>query len=79
MFPLGLMAPGETAEVMALKFGRTHNSAGQARMEDMGIRPGKKVRMLTNEGGGPVLLKVDEARIALGRGMAMKVMVKKIS
>jgi ferrous iron transport protein A len=34
------------------------------------------VEMLNNEGRGPILLKVDESRIAIGRGMAMKIMVK---
>jgi ferrous iron transport protein A len=44
----------------------------------MGIRKGKKIDMLCNEGGGPVLLKIDESRIAIGRGMAMKIIVRKI-
>jgi len=46
---------------------------------DMGLRPGKQVEMLTNSGGGPLLLKVDESRIALGRGMAMKIYVRRKS
>jgi ferrous iron transport protein A len=41
----------------------------------MGLRVGKSVEMLNN-GGGPVLVKVDESRIAVDRGMAMKIMVK---
>jgi ferrous iron transport protein A len=43
----------------------------------MGLRIGKTVQMLTNGGGGPVLLKVDESRIAIARGMAMKIMVRR--
>ena len=43
----------------------------------MGLRVGKIIEMLNNEGRGPILLKVDESRIAIGRGMAMKVMVRK--
>ncbi|HOP41125.1 MAG TPA: FeoA family protein [Geobacteraceae bacterium] len=47
------------------------------RLEDMGLRVGKNVEMLTNC-GGPVLLKVDESRIAIARGMAMKILVRRI-
>lgn len=50
---------------------------GDVRIEDMGIRVGKSVEMLSN-GAGPVLLKVDESRIAVDRGMAMKIMVRRI-
>lgn len=46
------------------------------RLEDMGLRVGKSVEMLTN-GGGPVLLRVDESRIAIARGMAMKILVRR--
>jgi len=47
------------------------------RLEDMGLRVGKYVEMLNN-GSGPVLLRVDEARIAIARGMAMKILVRRI-
>jgi ferrous iron transport protein A len=43
----------------------------------MGLRIGKTVEMLTNA-GGPVLLKVDESRIAVDRGLAMKIMVREV-
>lgn len=52
--------------------------AGAAgRVEEMGIRPGKVVEMLSNEGRGALLVKVDESRIAVGRGLAMKIMVRR--
>ncbi|MDA8387575.1 MAG: FeoA family protein [Nitrospiraceae bacterium] len=47
-----------------------------AHIEDMGIRAGKEVEMLKNPGRGPLLLKVDEARIAIGRAMAMRIFVR---
>jgi ferrous iron transport protein A len=47
-----------------------------ARAEDMGLRVGKSVQMLRN-GGGPVLVKVDEARLAVDRGIAMKIRVRR--
>jgi ferrous iron transport protein A len=43
----------------------------------MGLRAGKTIEMLNNKGGGALLVKIDETRIAIGRGMAMKVMVRR--
>ena len=48
------------------------------RIEEMGIRTGKNVEMLRNAGRGPLLLKVDEARIAIGRAMAMRIFVRRM-
>ena len=42
---------------------------------NMGLRPGKMVEMIKNNGTGPIVLKVDECRIAMGRGAAMKIYV----
>jgi ferrous iron transport protein A len=42
----------------------------------MGLRPGKQVEMITNRGSGPLVLRVDECRIAMGRGAAMKIYVR---
>lgn len=85
MLPLGLLTSGEKGEVTYVKdcgheaglYESGRKKEGQCRVGDMGIREGKTVEMLSNEGRGPLLLKVDEARIAIGRGMAMKIMVKK--
>lgn len=49
----------------------------EARVEDMGLRIGKKVEILNN-GGGPVLLRVDESRLAVARGIAMKILVRRL-
>jgi Fe2+ transport system protein FeoA len=46
-------------------------------LQDMGLRPGKKVEMITNTGSGPLVLLVDECRIAIGRGAAMKIYVRR--
>lgn len=57
--------------------GRHVRGKGHPRVEDLGIRPGKLVEMLSNEGRGALLVKVDESRIAVGRGVAMKIMVRR--
>jgi ferrous iron transport protein A len=73
MVPLGLLRLGDRGEVVEI----IPDKHPCARIEDMGIRIGKSIEMLTNEGRGPLLLKVDESRIAVGRGMAMKILVRR--
>ncbi len=80
MMPLGLLSPGEQGEIIAVRFHASHSCDGcrtECRSEDMGLRVGKSVEMLNNGGGGPILLKVDESRIAVDRGLAMKIMVRR--
>lgn len=88
MFPLGLLSVGEKAEVMEIRQGATHGTCmpGQGksdrighicRLEDMGLRAGRKVEMLNSTGKSALLVKIDESRIAIGRAMAMKIMVRR--
>lgn len=80
MMPLGLLSPGEQGEITAVRFRTSEDCSGcrsECRSEDMGLRVGKSVEMLNNGGSGPLLLKVDEARIAVDRGLAMKIMVRR--
>lgn len=82
MSPLAFMAEGEKAEIISLRpplAGGGKCPDCMEHLKDMGLRPGKQIEMLTNSGGGPLLLKVDESRIALGRGMAMKIYVRRES
>ena len=84
--PLGLLSSGEQGEIIEIKVGKVDISGqcceernkGDCRVEDMGLRVGKRVEMLNNGGGGAVLLKVDEARIAIDRRTAMKIMIKEL-
>lgn len=89
MVPLGLLIPGERAEVMEIREGshrgvcnpglhKPDRSDHICRMEDMGLRAGKVVEMLNSKGRGAMLIKIDESRIAIGRGMVMKIMVRRI-
>ncbi len=73
MVPLGLLGVGEGGEIVAV--GGAAGGTCASRAEDMGLRVGKRVVMLNN-GAGPVLVKVDESRIALDRGVAMKIKVR---
>jgi len=46
------------------------------RLEDLGLRKGMAVRMLKNEGLGPVLIQVMETTIALDRDLANSVRIR---
>ncbi|MCL4872518.1 ferrous iron transport protein A [bacterium] len=87
MMPLGLFMSGERGEVLEIKANAAELQAGaecrekeksHCHAENMGIRNGKVVEVLRNEGSGPMLIKVDESRIALARGMAMKIFLRRI-
>ena len=74
-FPLGLLGPGEQALIVLRR--DNPGRACEGRSEDMGLHAGKVVEMLANSGGGPLLLKVDESRLAIGRRIAMKILVRR--
>lgn len=78
LLPLGLMASGDFAEVVQpAGLGPRHGmQADRVRLEEMGLRPGTHVQVLANEGHGPLLLKLGDARVAIGRGVAMKIRVR---
>ncbi|OGT97982.1 MAG: iron transporter FeoA [Geobacteraceae bacterium GWC2_48_7] len=84
MIPLGLLCSGEQGEILAIRINKQRPSdqscsvqaKSGCRVEEMGLRVGKFVEMLIN-GGGLVLVMVDESRIAVDRVIAMKIMVRR--
>lgn len=67
---------GEIAEIIAVDGG----AAMQQRLSSLGIVQGKTVKKLsTIRMGGPIVLLVDRAQVAIGQGMAKKIVVRKIS
>jgi len=53
--------------------------AGQglrARLSAMGLVPGVALTVVRNQGTGPAVVEVKGSRLALGRGMALKIRVK---
>ena len=48
------------------------------RLETMGLRIGKTIEMLSNQGHGPVLIMVEGSRLAIGRGIAKKILVREL-
>ena len=70
MCPIAVMPEGREVTVSRIAGG----GESSRRLSELGLVPGARVQVVQN-GGGPVLLKVGEARFALGHGMALKVFV----
>jgi len=71
LIPLAFLGEGEVGRVVEIRAGRGLTR----RLLAMGIAPGMKVKVLKSSGPGPILVEVGQTRIALGRGVAMKVIV----
>lgn len=71
--PLSSMLPGGVGVVQALHGG--HGFVG--RLAALGFTLGAKVTMVQNFGHGPIIVLVRDTRIALGRGEARKVLVRR--
>ena len=70
--PLGLLSESEEGEVVELRGGR----GMRRRLLDMGLSVGAPVKVLVSNPPGPVLVGVRGTRLALGRGLAMKILVE---
>jgi Fur family ferric uptake transcriptional regulator len=51
-------------------------SGAQLRLATVGLRKGDEVEVITNSGQGQLVVAVNATRLALGRGIAKKIMVK---
>ncbi len=84
MVPLCDLSEGEQGEIAEIDrhekprrhafHGKGHKNRG--RMADLGLRVGKQIQLLRKQNRGPLLLKVDESRIAIGRGLADRIWIK---
>lgn len=71
VIPLALLSVGEEGEIVEIRGGR----GMVQRLSEMGFTNSTRVKVLSSSSPGPVLVGVRDARIALGRGIAMKIMV----
>ncbi len=72
--PLGTLPIGTEAKITRIHGGRYLVK----RLSEMGFTPGTKVKIVHNHNPymGPVLVEIKDSRIALGRGVSMKIMVE---
>jgi ferrous iron transport protein A len=70
---LGQMSAGQTGTIIRILGGRGLNQ----RLEALGIRPGKKVtKISTMLFHGPITIRTDHTQVAVGFGMAKKILVE---
>lgn len=69
--PLAMIPEGAKAILRRIQGGR----GLRGRLSAMGLVPGTEVTVLRNGGRGPFVVAVNDARICLGRGMAMRIEV----
>lgn len=67
------LTAGERATILSFGSGR----AIQNRLASLGFTPGVNVGMTQNYGFGPLIVTVRGARVALGRGEAAKIIVRR--
>ena len=69
--PLAFLSENKQAIIVEVVGGR----GLVRRLYELGFTPGTKVRVISSSSPGPVLVDVKGARIALGRGVTMKIIV----
>jgi ferrous iron transport protein A len=73
MQALSEVAPGRSVSLVSIEGGRNM----RAKLCHMGLVPGASFTVIKgHDGGGPVILKVKETRLAIGQGMAQRMMVE---
>ena len=69
--PLAMIREGSKTVLRSIQGGR----GLRGRLAALGLIPGTEITVLRNGGGGPFVVAVNNARICIGRGMAMKIEV----
>lgn len=70
-FPLGLAGDAEPVRIVALRAGRGLDQ----RLTEMGLHVGAEVSVLGRQPGGALLVARGDTRLALGAGMAHRILV----
>lgn len=74
MLPLGFLPTGRDATVKDVLGG----FGLRRKLTDLGLVRGRLIRVVQNDFAGPIIISVGDGRLALGRGMAQKVMVEEL-
>lgn len=73
VLPMDQMRGGEAGVIADIRGGR----GVVRRLTELGLAPGVPVRMFSDSGSfGPVIVKVGDTKIGIGRGMARRVLVR---
>lgn len=71
LIPLAMIDPGKEVTIVSINAGR----GLQARLFSLGLIPGVTIKVLSNPRPGPIIILVKDSRVALGWGMAQKIIV----
>jgi len=71
--PLNFIGLGKFAKINSVQGGE----AICKKIMEMGMNKGSIIKIMKND-SGPLIVKVGETRLVLGRGMAQKVMVREV-
>jgi Fur family ferric uptake transcriptional regulator len=71
LIPLSMAKPGERVELKEI----TAGAGGKSRLASMGLRVGDRLEIINNDGNGRLILGRECIRLAMGRGMAEKMLV----
>jgi ferrous iron transport protein A len=69
--PLAMAKKGETLKVVSLRGGWGIHK----KLTDMGLTSGVNIRVINSQMPGPVVIELRGSRVALGRGIAQRIMV----
>jgi ferrous iron transport protein A len=72
--PLAIARAGEPVTVTGIKAGY----GLQKRLADMGLTPGVQIKVMNRQMTGPLLIDLRGSRVALGRGIALKIYVTRV-
>lgn len=78
-FPLMLAAEGERVRIVAVGPGRGGGRGAERRIGDLGLAVGSEVTILQRQGSGAMIVGRDDLRLALGAGIAHRVLVVRIA
>jgi Fe2+ transport system protein FeoA len=65
---------GDSVQIRAMQGGHQFLS----RLASLGFTPGARLRVIQNFGHGPIIVNLRDTRVALGRGEADKILVKRV-
>ncbi len=71
LIPITAITPGKEVTLIGINGGRGVRS----KLYSLGLIPGTRIKVLSNSGVGPIMVAVKDTRLALGRGMAIKIVV----
>lgn len=73
--PLKLVEPGKEVVLQDINWGMRLRK----KLEDMGLTPGVKFKVVSGESFGPCIIEVRGTRLALGRNIVSKISVNEIN